>query len=608
MGGTRQDGLVSAPGVPQQPTTPRLSTPSSGCRRRRPISGHGSTGGCSAALRLRVVGAGTATVAVGPQCFTAVSPAGAGSSQGLDSIGLPTLQASLSVESPPQTVGGAKLVGGRSECWEAFSFQREAASSTGVFVFAQRRLDALTALALAQYLRDDCRARFVELTSLERWEEVALSIAKATRYSLRATRSLVIDGNNIAYSADVLEAWCQAVEEHPGLQHLSLRDVGLDDRSARRLAEALHGHSVLFSVDVSYNRLGDAGVIALARAVAASQVLLEIDVSGTDASDASRAELADAMARNAARVCGPRVGTLVLQDLRRAYADAQTASSKLAARKPLAAKVTYQPAEASMANQASSAAGAESEDNSQPRGTSGEVLMEPSRNLTAVRGSTFFEKSRMLPTARGCRSEQAEGEVFFDAPDRTFAELAQRCEAGWRYNASDREYLCELRREIETMRAHRVQERNRAEETLDRIAVAAQAAQQKLVPAEERILALKEELAKEVEATKAMLVENIHHKVVCRQVMEELEGAQSDTSHCLLNAQKAESDLTLRYQEVMEGASKLQQQLSEVERRSEEIQADNKRCRKLLHASRFETETERFGPTSTCIALATVPT
>jgi len=137
---------------------------------------------------------------------------------------------------------------------------------------------------------------------------------------------LAIDGNDIGSCPDVLEAWCVALEEHPGLQQISLRDTGLRDHAARRIARALRRHSVLFSIDLSRNRITDQGVAELIHAIQENYVILEVQLEGTDATPAAEARVAATLARNKERF---PASTKRLQELRRARAEAYASLAQL---------------------------------------------------------------------------------------------------------------------------------------------------------------------------------------------------------------------------------------------------------------------------------------
>ena len=63
------------------------------------------------------------------------------------------------------------------------------------------KLDSEAALDLVAYLRDDCRAAFVDLSGLGCWARVASDLALAMRKGSRATRSLALDGNDLSSPA-----------------------------------------------------------------------------------------------------------------------------------------------------------------------------------------------------------------------------------------------------------------------------------------------------------------------------------------------------------------------------------------------------------------------
>ncbi|CAK0892948.1 unnamed protein product [Prorocentrum cordatum] len=113
----------------------------------------------------------------------------------------------------------------------------KASESTGTFVFAHRLLEHAERLELPLHLREKCTAKFVDLSGLDNWDSV----------SLRATAAAV-------------------------------KHSGLNDLGAQRLAQVLHAHTVLFSLDLSHNRVGDAGVAALAEVVQGGFATLEVQL------------------------------------------------------------------------------------------------------------------------------------------------------------------------------------------------------------------------------------------------------------------------------------------------------------------------------------------
>lgn len=107
---------------------------------------------------------------------------------------------------------------------------------------------------------------------------------------------------------------------------------------------------------------------------------------------------------------------------------------------------------------------------------------------------------------------------------------------------------------------------------------------------------MKEELANEIEATKHVLKANIQSKITLRSAQEELQETQREECCYHLGAQKLEHGLKLRCQETQENVERLQAEIYNLEESIERLDEDNERCRRFLHAARFETETERFLP------------
>jgi len=471
---------------------------------------------------------------------------------------------------------------GRSECWESLLVQIKGAESTGIFVFASRELDGVGAVELARYLRDVCRARWVDLSRLGRWPDVSLAAAGALRHGLRALRSLALDGNDVGGCPRALEAWCEAVEEHPGLQRLSLRDTGFTNASASRLAAALREHSVLFSVDLSSNRIGDAGVEALTGAVTENRVLLELGVEDTDATAAARNTLEAVLERNRGRFEGQGGCAKLLQGLRRARAEAATALAHAAARTPAVGGALTRNGDFALAMDASA------------------------RHLsTAVDvGEGRFVCLPLVPTEDEALRAEAENEpdgVFFDAGEGISQELRMRCEAGWRYTASQAEALGSWLKAVGDLKSERRHARDRTEEVHGRIAEAQRAFRERAMPVESKIIELKEQLAAEVEATKLLLQEKIRHSITLKGAEAELETAQHERRLLAETVQKREHGLKLRHREVAEEVQVLEAQVIRAEEEVAGLERENEVARRRLHAARFETETERFVPRALAI-------
>lgn len=196
----------------------------------------------------------------------------------------------------------------------------------------------------------------------------------------------------------------------------------------------------------------------------------------------------------------------------------------------------------------------------------------------------------------------AEG-VFFDADGEGPAvELSMRCEAGWRYCAADREVMLDMQRKIAELKACRRQERARAEEALERVARSQRGFNEASQPVEERFAQLKEELASEIEATKLILESQIRQKLEAVTAEEELSEARRAFQNAALNEASLESGLKHRHRDVAEEVERMQRELQLLEEGVEATVADNERCRRQLHALRFETETERFAEPLPCAA------
>eukprot|EP00928_Gymnodinium_smaydae_P084348 TRINITY_DN67627_c0_g1_i1.p1 TRINITY_DN67627_c0_g1~~TRINITY_DN67627_c0_g1_i1.p1 ORF type:complete len:497 (-),score=156.49 TRINITY_DN67627_c0_g1_i1:67-1557(-) len=443
---------------------------------------------------------------------------------------------------------------------------------------------------VAKQLAEDCRARFVDLSALGHWQLVSRGVAAAFRDGLRTVRQLTLDGNDLGGGdVEAFETWCEAIREHPGLQHLSLRNAGLSDGAATSLAAALRRHSVLFSVDLGLNRIGDPGAAAIIDAVGDSYSIYEVLLPGCDVSRELLEGLAAVLERNVERLRGRGGHFAQLRDLRRARAEAAGAFG--------AAGGTGQADRSAETMEATVL----------PAGTLAAVVGMPTR------GTTFFEstprslgeEALAVPDAAASVSTAAlaedddddDGGVYFDAPGRSapiLAELSARIDAGWRHSTADREWLLELRQRIDDLLAHRRQERQRAEEVLERVVRAQRSETEHLRAAEDRIIRLREELALQVEATKCILARNLKEKVSLREAEGELRPELQERGCSELSAKTLESGLKLRSREVWEEVSELQKVLQRFETETERLVVDNARCRRWLHAARFETETERF--------------
>eukprot|EP00929_Paragymnodinium_shiwhaense_P078608 TRINITY_DN40768_c0_g1_i2.p1 TRINITY_DN40768_c0_g1~~TRINITY_DN40768_c0_g1_i2.p1 ORF type:complete len:570 (-),score=102.80 TRINITY_DN40768_c0_g1_i2:42-1751(-) len=478
----------------------------------------------------------------------------------LDPASLGSTVAPSSEAEGAQFLGHTELVGGnRSEGWEALQVQARAAVHTGAFVYTHRTLDRLGVDSVKKYMQSECNARFVDLSAVSPWPQLSLAFAQAFKEGLWTVRSLILDGNDLGSDAEAWHAWCDAIREHPGLQHLSLRHTNLDDAGAEMLAKALHRHAVLFTIDLGLNRIGDEGVTALADSVGDSHVIMEVNVAGCDASEECCAGLHAVLEQNLERFRSthgrePRT----LHELRKARAEAAgTAVSQPLAADALGLTQGF------------------------PDIGSGEVAastLPPGCEVsTCRRNDTFFAKQPDPSFEADVKAGGADV-VFFDASDEPsngiVAELLARIDAGWRYTAIDREELIELRYRIDDMKAHRRMERDRAEEVLSRVTDLRAAWAAKLQPLAERALELKEALAIEVEESKTALQKQIQVKMQLKGEQEELEEEVEDSGHTRLTAQKLDSGLKMRHREVVEQIEDAQQRLDDVEKETERLEKD----------------------------------
>jgi len=423
--------------------------------------------------------------------------------------------------------------------------QARVAELTHSFIFAHRDLGSLAESALAAYLRDECQAKFVDISSLGGWPEAALSVAAAVRHGMRAARSLTMSDNDIGTRPDVLDAWCLALEEHPGLQHLSLRGAQLGDAGVRRISSVLRNSSVLISVDLSFNRIGEEGAAALEEAAKGNGVLLEISVDDdTELGKSISTRLARALASNVERRSGLGGGVHALHELRRARARAVDALC------------------GPRALQARAHVGGDGSD-SAPQGVAGPPSLSP---------------------------------IIFDERDDISSDLLRRAEAHWRYSATEQETLRGLHQKIVELKQQSKLERELCEETFPRITELQREFRRKVEPIEAEIFRRKEELAVEVKATQELLAITIKQKVALSNATEELADMQRDKELVALEAQRLDSGLKLRNREVAEEVQDLQRSLHAAKDAVDNTLSDNDVCRRRLHALRFETETERFAP------------
>ncbi|CAE8596164.1 unnamed protein product, partial [Polarella glacialis] len=444
--------------------------------------------------------------------------------------------------------------------WEALQLQIRAAQVTRSFVFAHRRLDGLAALSLTQYLRDDCDARFADLSFLARWEEASLAAAGALHRGLRSLRSLTLDGNDLA-NPEMFESWCAALEEHPGLQHISLRETNLKDDAAFSLARVLKENCVLFSLDLSSNRISDSGVEALTESLSENLVLLELGVEGTDSGESARAELSKVLERNRGSYSGRGDVLELIRNSRRARAEAVTAEVQLS--KSIAESPSKSVSSAASRSRLDAFA-----------------LQAAASDL--ARGASFFlrpedeeeeARTRKMPSA----AEIAADGVWFDAGDGRdlLKELTLRLEAGWRYTAADQEEMLMLRERAVGMKAVRVLERERAEEASKRIAAEQYEFRQSATPTEQRIQELREALADHAEDMRPVRHKQLQLMLDRRAAQDELLLEREEFGHAALNVQRLESALKMKHWETCEKAEQLQQGVAEAEAATEQLEKDN---------------------------------
>lgn len=485
----------------------------------------------------------------------------------------------------------------RSECWEAFLVQAKAAQATQCFVFSHRRLDCVASSALINYLQEECEARFADLSFLKKWYKVDAEAAMALQQGLRKLRSLSLDGNVVD-----TELWCQALQAHPGLQHLSLQKTHLDDMDATRLAEVLRSQSLLFSLDLSSNEISDLGASALLKALEENFVLLELCLEGTDTSEEMRNSVNLLLERNRCKYHGRRPISELLRSLRRAQAEAVTCQVQMS-----------QDVD-EIASQVPSCA------------TSRRTSPRPSRPGTATsrgaltpaagdlsRGEGIFDDPELEEEEEELEEPTDEQEmadaVWFDADDgrRLLAELHLRAEAGWRYSAADQEEMVAFRDMIKELQALRWRERLRHEAALKRLAEAQRRFNMQTSPFETSMF----EIQQQIEAV-SLEVKTSHEQRMTKQaeletVQRECEVEQEELLQTQLGFQRVNNSLRLRHQEIGEALQALRREQNLHEGSIEALLADNERCRRCLHAVRFETETERFVPHATLERLKQDP-
>eukprot|EP00746_Dinoflagellata_sp_MGD_P161667 gnl/MRDRNA2_/MRDRNA2_88895_c0_seq1.p1 gnl/MRDRNA2_/MRDRNA2_88895_c0~~gnl/MRDRNA2_/MRDRNA2_88895_c0_seq1.p1 ORF type:complete len:561 (+),score=128.20 gnl/MRDRNA2_/MRDRNA2_88895_c0_seq1:118-1800(+) len=431
--------------------------------------------------------------------------------------------------------------------WDELDRLKASASSTGCFTFAHRQLESHAVSPLVSYLRDECRAKFVDLSMIGNWEEASIAIASAVGNGMRSARSLLLDGNDIGGSEAVLDAWCSALHAHPGLQHVSLRNCNLFNNGAQRIAAVLHESSVLFSMDLSWNRFGDEGAQYLSEALNENHVLLELCIDGNQVCNVHVGEIGLHLTRNGAKLKGGVQATL--HDLKRARNDAL---SSVGFARPVDYTGPHRP---------------------QVMG----LIHDP-----------FAPQDEVAA---------AVDKVWFNVTDPGICEeLLRRAEADWRYNATDQELIRGLHQKIISLKVQRSREREHAEEKLSKIADQQQSYRKQLKPVEDRLYLLKEQLAAEIEQTKAVLKDNIALKTELGRGKKEHEDECRARDLIKTEARMLENSLTQQRREVTAETEALQRELDAVQRSVEGTEKDNEKCRKQLHAMRFETETERFGP------------
>ncbi|CAJ1388684.1 unnamed protein product [Effrenium voratum] len=478
----------------------------------------------------------------------------------------------------------AKDVAGRSECWEAFLLQARAAQATRCFVFSHRRLDGVAASALGKYLQEECSARFVDLSFLKRWEQVDAVAAAALKQGLRPLRSLSLDGNCID-----AELWHEALQVHPGLQHLSLQKTNLTDAHAPLFAELLR-EPLMFSLDLGCNDISDAGAATLLEALQQNNVLLELGLEGTKTSEPMRQNVQALLERNARLYQGARPVDEVLRGLRRAQAEAATGQAQLTE------------GVAEIESQAASTVQSPMSSPRHPRSRKGDAtpaaVLDLSRGIGAFCAAELEEEEdeREEPSLEQEMADQ----VWFDADDgrRLLAELNLRCEAGWRYSAADQEEMVRFREMIKELQELRVREKQRHEEALQRLAEAQRSFNQRMSPMQKRSL----ELQKQIEAVQSDVAaahqQKFFEEGLLRDAQRDLEVEQEELAQEKLAGQRVVSSLRLRHHEMAENLQEMHREQGLLEANIDFLLGDNERCRRALHAVRFETETERFVPHS----------
>ncbi|CAE8630587.1 unnamed protein product [Polarella glacialis] len=329
----------------------------------------------------------------------------------------------------------------------------------------------------------------------------------------------------------MFESWCAALQEHPGLQHISLRETNLKDDAAFSLARVLKENFVLFSLDLSSNRISDSGVEALTESLSENLVLLELGVEGTDSGESARAELSKVLEQNRGSYSGRGDVLELIRNSRRARAEAVTAEVQLS--KSIAESPSKSVCSAASRSRLDAFA-----------------LQAAASDL--ARGASFFlrpedeeeARTRKMPSA----AEIAADGVWFDAGDGRdlLKELTLRLEAGWRYTAADQEEMLMLRERAVGMKAVRVLERERAEEASKRIAAEQYEFRQRATPTEQRIQELREALADHAEDMRPVRHKQLQLMLDRRAAQDELLLEREEFGHAALNVQRLESALKMQ--------------------------------------------------------------
>jgi hypothetical protein len=232
-----------------------------------------------------------------------------------DSTIAPAVTGGLTSADDPAAAGTSTSSTG-TLAWEELDRLKASAAATGCFTFAHRPLEDHAIAPLVSYLRDECRSKFVDLSGVGNWAEASTAIAGAVRNGMRSARSLLLDGNDIGGNDAVLDAWCGAFHDHPGLQHVSLRNCNISDEGVQRVSAMLNKNSVLFSIDLGWNRFGDVGAWYLSEALNENLVLLELGLDGNQVCDVHLGEIGLHLGRNGSKLKGGVQATL--HDLKRA--------------------------------------------------------------------------------------------------------------------------------------------------------------------------------------------------------------------------------------------------------------------------------------------------